>query len=152
MEEKALLSAFREACPDRAFEARAIPVDEIVIEVPAECLEKVVAVLRETFSVHHLSTITGQDRGAELELLYHFWHGDGITLQVTLPREEARVSTLTDAISGADFYEREVGEMLGVTFEGHPGPVHLLLPDDWEGEPPMRKKEPSEGSDEESEV
>ena len=147
METKALLEAFREACPGHSFDAHAMPVDETVIEVPAACLEDVVDALRSTFSVYHLSTITGQDRGTELELLYHFWHGQGITLQVTLPREDPCVPTLTGAIPGADFYEREVGEMLGVTFEGHPGPQHLLLPEDWESEPPLRKQRPAEEGD-----
>jgi len=147
IETKALLEAFGEACPGRTFEARTMPVDETVIEVPAACLEDVVDVLRSTFSVHHLSTITGQDRGTELELLYHFWHERGVTLRVTLPREDARLGTLTNAIPGADFYEREVAEMLGVTFEGHPGPEHLLLPEDWESEPPLLEGQPAEDGD-----
>jgi len=66
---------------------------------------------------------------------------------VALPREGARVRTLTETIPGADFYEREVGEMLGVTFEGHPGPEHLLLPEDWESEPPLRKAQQAEEGD-----
>ena len=37
------------------------------------------------------------------------------------------------------FYEREVAEMLGVTFDGHPDPGLFLLPDDWEGGAPLRK-------------
>ena len=147
MEIETLLATLGEACPDYAFEARTIPVDETVIEIPAACLEDVVNVLRTTFSVYHLSTITGQDRGTELELLYHFWHERGITLRVALPREGARVRTLTETIPGADFYEREVGEMLGVTFEGHPGPEHLLLPEDWESEPPLRKAQQAEEGD-----
>ena len=144
METKALLDALGDVCPDHSFEARTMRVDETVIGIPPACLEEVVALLRKTFSVHHLSTITGQDRGTELELLYHFWHGQGITLQVKLPRENARVRTLTDAIPGADFYEREVGEMLGVTFEGHLGPEHLLLPEDWASEPPLLKQHQTE--------
>jgi NADH:ubiquinone oxidoreductase subunit C len=140
MEIETLLAALGETCPDHAFEADTIPVDETVIEVPPACLEDAVAVLRSTFSVYHLSTITGQDGGTGLELLYHFWQERGITLRVALPREDPRVATLTGTIPGADFYEREVGEMLGVTFEGHPGPEHLLLPDDWESEPPLLKE------------
>ena len=142
-----ILAALGEACPDHAFEARTMPVDETVIEIPAGCLEEAVAVLRSTFSVYHLSTITGQDRGSELELLYHFWHERGITLRVALPREDPRVTTLTNTIPGADFYEREVAEMLGVTFEGHPGPEHLLLPEDWESRPPLHKERSAEGGD-----
>lgn len=148
METEALLEAFKNACPGQTFEARAMPVDEIIVETPADCLEEVVAVLRVTFSVYHLSTITGQDRGAELELLYHFWGEHGITLRLTLRRDDAHVVTLTDAIPGADFYEREVAEMLGVSFDGHAGLKHLLLPEDWEGRPPLLEEEPEEGSDE----
>jgi NADH:ubiquinone oxidoreductase subunit C len=140
MELENLLTALGDACPDHSFDAWAMPVDETVIEVPAACLEEVVDILHSTFSIYHLSTITGQDRGTALKLLYHFWHERGITLEVTLPRDDARVSTLTGAIPGADFYEREVGEMLGVTFEGHPGPEHLLLPEDWESGPPLLKE------------
>ena len=147
MKTETLLAALGEACPDHAFEADTMPVDEAVIEIPASCLEKVVAVLRSTFSIYHLSTITGQDRGTELELLYHFWHERGITLRVALPREDPRVTTLTGIIPGADFYEREVGEMLDVTFDGHPGPEHLLLPEDWESGPPLREERPAEGGD-----
>lgn len=147
MEAKALVEAFSETCPDRTFEARPIPVEETVIKIPASCLHEVVAVLQSRFSVYHLSTITGQDRGTELELLYHFWHHQGITLQVALPREDPRVGTLTETIPGADFYEREVGEMLGVVFEGHPGPEHLLLPEDWESGPPLLKEESGEEGD-----
>ncbi len=148
MEQEAILEAFEEVCPDREFRAYAIPVDETIIEIPAACLAEAVAVLRGTFSVYHLSTITGQDRGSELELLYHFWGEHGITLRLTLPRDDARVVTLTDAIPGADFYEREVAEMLGVSFDGHAGLKHLLLPEDWEGRPPLLEEEPEEGSDE----
>jgi NADH-quinone oxidoreductase subunit C len=144
VETEALLEAFAVECPGHSFEARTMPVDETVIDVPPVCIEEVVAVLRTAFSVHHLSTITGQDLGAEMELLYHFWHEGGLTLRVTLPREDPRVSTITVAIPGADFYEREVGEMLGVTFDGHPGPEHLLLPDDWESEPPLLVRQPGQ--------
>ena len=145
---EAVLEAFSETCPGETFEADTIPVAETVISVPAPCIEKVIAELSSTFSVCHLSTITGQDRGTILELLYHFWHGQGITLRVMLPRDDARVPTLTGVIPGADFYERELGEMLGVTFEGHPGPEHLLLPEDWEGGPPLREE--SRAGEEES--
>lgn len=144
IEIEAVLEAFRATCPDHSFDASTMLTDETVIEIPAACLKEVVNVLLGTFSVYHLSTITGQDRGADLELLYHFWHGRGITLQVKVPREDARVSTLTGAIPGVDFYEREVGEMLGVTFEAHPGPEHLLLPEDWESGPPLLKEQPDE--------
>ena len=73
-------------------------------------------------------------------MLYHLWHGRGLTLRAVLPQDGAHIATLTDLIPGATFYEQEVSEMLGVTFDGHPDPSTLLLPDDWDGEPPLRQQ------------
>ncbi len=151
---EAVLEAFGEACPGETFEAHTIPVAETVVAVPAACLQKVVSVLISVFSVSHLSTITGQDRGAELELLYHFWWGGGgLTLRIELPRDDARIASLTGLIPGADFYEREIAEMLDVVFEGHPHLEHLLLPEDWEEGAPLRQEPPvqREGEGEEEE-
>ncbi len=151
MDTQAILDALNDACPDHTFDAQAIPIDETVIEVPVICLKRVVACLGSGFSISHLSTITGQDTGTELELLYHFWSKGGLTLRVVLPYDDARIDSLTAVIPGADFYERELAEMLGVRLEGHPrsglteaeGFEHFLLPEDWRpGRPPLRKKQP----------
>ena len=151
METQAILDTLRSVCPDHMFQAHTIPIDETVIEASAACLKQVVACLGSALSISHLSTITGQDTGTELELLYHFWSDGGLTLRVVLSYDHARIDSLTDTIPGADFYEREIAEMLDVRFEGHPraglteadGFEHFLLPEDWRpGRPPLRKKQP----------
>ena len=129
------LSAVQPTVP---LEVQRAPVDEIFVTLSAMHLRQAVQVLVERFDLYHLSTITGQDIDGEIELLYHFWEGGGLTLRTSLPREDARIATLTDLIPGAAFYEREVSEMLHVPFEGHPDPRPLFLPDDWNGEAPMR--------------
>ncbi len=141
MDIDAILAAFAAACPGQAFEAQQLPVEETVVAVPATCLLDLVGLLRDTFDIHHLSAITGQDRGEALELLYHFWAGRGLTLRVTLPYDAPRISTLAETLPGAIFYEREILEMLGVTFEGLPDPRPLLLPEDWDGSAPLRVTE-----------
>jgi NADH:ubiquinone oxidoreductase subunit C len=133
-----ILEALRRAFPAQAIEARKVPIDETFVTLPAHCLRPAVQVLIEGFGLCHLSTLTGQDTGQAIELLYHFWEGQGLTLCTSLPRADARIATLSDLIPGAAFYEREVSEMLHVTFEGHPAPGVLLLPDDWSGEAPLR--------------
>jgi len=55
-----------------------------------------------------------------------------------VPESETTVASLTDLYPGVDFAEREVYDLLGVTFEGHPDLTRILLPDDWEGHP-LRK-------------
>ena len=62
-----------------------------------------------------------------------------ITLRTALPYARARIATLSDLIPGALMYEREIGEMLGVTFEGLSDPRPLLSPDDWDGSHMLRK-------------
>ena len=142
MQIEALLEALHDVRPeDEAPSTEALPDDETVIAVPAGCLPQAVGVLAERFGVYHLSTITGQEMEAGIELLYHFWDGHGITLRVLLDEDAPVIETVTDQIPGAAFYEREVAEMLGVTFEGHPDPRPLLLPDDWEDGPPLREDE-----------
>jgi NADH:ubiquinone oxidoreductase subunit C len=142
------LEQLREACPSQELRVYAQPMDETVVELPSACLQQAVAALVEQGTIYHLSTITGQDTGDAIELLYHFWDGSGLTLRTALPREQTTIATLTGVIPGAAFYEREVAEMLHVTFEGHPGPKGLLLPDDWGGESPLRREfslSPDEG-------
>ena len=135
-----ILQALQETFPAETIEEQAVPIGETFVALPVGCINPAVRLLIERFDLRHLSTITGQDTGSAIELLYHFWDGTGLTLRTSLPREEPHIATLTDLIPGAAFYEREVSEMLGVTFDGHPDPRALLLPDDWDGEPPLRQQ------------
>ena len=129
------LSAIQPSVP---LDVQRVPVDELFVTLSSVHLRQAVQVLLERFDLYHLSTITGQDMDGKIELLYHFWDGGGLTLRTSVGREEARIATLTDLIPGAAFYEREVSEMLHVTFDGHPDPRPLLLPDDWNGKAPLR--------------
>lgn len=137
-----VLEILREHFPTDPLEPRLVPMDDTVVTLTPENLRPAVQTLIDRFDLRHLSTITGIDTGTEIELLYHFWDGEGLTLRTVLPREGSHIVTLIDLIPGAAFYEREVSEMLHVLFEGHPMPDPLLLPDDWEGEPPLRKEVP----------
>jgi membrane-bound hydrogenase subunit beta len=116
-----------------------VPVDECFVTLPSTRLRQAVETLLE-MGVWHLSTITGQDVDDRIDLLYHFWDGRGLTLCTSVLRKDARIPTLTDLIPGASFYEREIGEMLHVTVEGHPALEPLFLPDDWNGEAPLRRE------------
>jgi NADH:ubiquinone oxidoreductase subunit C len=62
-----------------------------------------------------------------------------LMLRTLVPRSEARLATLTDVYSGANWHERETFEMFGIGFDGHPNLIPLLLPDGFEGNP-LRKE------------
>ena len=65
-------------------------------------------------------------------------HRHRLEVKCSLPKAEAVLPTSTTVHRGAQWHERECGEMFGITFVGHPDPRNILLPDDWAGHP-LRK-------------
>lgn len=61
-----------------------------------------------------------------------------LRIVVGVPGEDPVVPSLTGVYPGANFYERETWDLLGISFRGHPDLTRLLLPDEWEGYP-LRK-------------
>lgn len=94
----------------------------------------------------HISTITGLEAEDGIEVIYHLNRkGLEASLKVKVPIKQPILPTITQTIPGAILYEREVHDMLGVTFSGHPDLSPLLLPEDWpEGIYPLRKEWTSE--------
>jgi NADH-quinone oxidoreductase subunit C len=63
------------------------------------------------------------------------------SLKVEVPVKQPVLPTITSIIPGAILYEREVHELLGVVFSGHPNLSPLILPEDWpDGVYPLRKE------------
>lgn len=67
-----------------------------------------------------------------------------IRLRVLLEGEAPAVESMTAVWPAANYYEREVFDLFGIHFEGHPNERRIMLPDDWEGYP-LRKDYPVEG-------
>jgi formate hydrogenlyase subunit 5 len=99
-----------------------------------------VSLLLKKVADTELSTITGVDLGNEIELNYHMVCEGTITLKNSVPKEKPVTKTITDILPGANLYEREVFDLLGVDFEGHPNLQRLLLPENWpQGNYPLRR-------------
>ncbi len=135
-----IASALAGLCLSAETRIKSAPGDELVIRLPVENLREAVALLVNQLGVTHLTTITGEDLPPHLTLKYHFWQKRGFTLEVELPGEAPVVASIVDLIPGAALYEREVHGMFGIAVEGHPDLQPLLLPDGWEGPPPLRKE------------
>ena len=86
---------------------------------------------------------SGMDTRQHFEILYHFTFETldmVVSLRVVLPRDKLEIASLTCVFEGANWIEREINEMLGINFTGHPDLRRLLLPEDWpEGVYPLRR-------------
>ncbi|MGQ0744504.1 MAG: NADH-quinone oxidoreductase subunit C [Acidimicrobiales bacterium] len=80
----------------------------------------------------------GDTRFQVLARLYSIKRRVGLTLKCDLDSDDPRVGTWTGVYPGANWCERETAEMYGFVFEGHPNPVKLYLPGEFEGYP-LRK-------------
>ena len=110
--------------------------------------------VRDGLGFDHISTVSGVDWIAknEFEVVY-FVNSvtrpglEDFTIGVAerCPRDNPVVPTLTDVWPGALYNEQETHEMFGINFQGHPSHGHLLLPEDWNDLPPLRKDYHSPG-------
>lgn len=115
----------------------------IFLRVKKEAFRETLEYVVNELGFKHLSTITGVDVGADIELLYHMVLNDAtvLTLGFSVPKEKPTTRTITDLVPSAVLYEREVHEMLGVVFEGHPNLIPLVLPEGWPQDIyPLRKE------------
>lgn len=105
-------------------------------------VQEALRTLRDDVGCRHLSAITALDTGREIHVVYHVSAPGGfvVSLAAALPREDPRVASVVPVMPAAALYEREAHDLVGVTFEGHPGLARLLLHEGWpEDEHPLRK-------------
>jgi len=86
---------------------------------------------------------SGIDTPSGIEILYH-WAFDTldcvVTIKTKLDRDKPEIESLAGICVATEWIEREMWELLGITFKGHPDMRHLLLLDDWpEGKYPLRR-------------
>jgi NADH-quinone oxidoreductase subunit C len=91
-----------------------------------------------------LTAIDWLPRAPRFELTYllvSIAHRHRVRLKVALRGEDACVDTVSGIWPAANWLEREVWDLFGIVFAGHPDPRRLLMPEDWEGHP-LRKDYP----------
>ncbi|MBI3996843.1 MAG: NADH-quinone oxidoreductase subunit C [Candidatus Omnitrophica bacterium] len=99
--------------------------------------------LKDRFTLDYLANLTAIDYPPDrIEVVYHLYsmakkHGP-VALKVKLPRATPTVASVTLIWRGAEFQEREVYDLYGVTFDGHPDLRRILMWDGFQGHP-MRK-------------
>lgn len=112
--------------------------------VPAQQIRDVATFVRDELGFNYLSSVTGLDLidDGKMEVVYHTYSidkgGGALVLKVHVDRDEPTVPSLTPMWPGAGFQEREIWDLYGINFEGHPDQRRILLWDGFEGHP-MRK-------------
>jgi Ni,Fe-hydrogenase III large subunit/Ni,Fe-hydrogenase III component G len=136
-----VLKALGDALGDGILQTKTLRPEKSYIQVKVGAHREAVKVLLKHDENAGISAITGVDLGETIELMYHIRTCNTIvTIGVDMPKENAKIESITDLIPGANFHEREVSDLLGVTFKGHPNPKRLILPEDWpENVFPLRK-------------
>ena len=137
-----LAQELREARPDSVLDTLHYR-DKSAITVSADSIRDTLEWLR-TKGFNFMASVHGVDYypeeprlGVHYELL-DMHEVDRITVKVRVPLDAPNVPSVTPAWPTADHQEREVYDMFGVIFDGHPDLRRILMPEDYEGHPQRR--------------
>ena len=147
-----LIDAFRAKFPGDTLEAHSFRGDETVV-VRREALAAAAAFLRDELGFDMLMDLTAADylpREPRFELVCHLYstgHNYRLRLKCPVSAADPAVDSLTGVWSGANWFEREVWDMFGIKFNGHPDLRRVLMYDGFEGHPlrkdyPLKKRQP----------
>jgi NADH-quinone oxidoreductase subunit C len=122
--------------------------DEVTVHVPADRIIEALRLLRDAPSgTPMLTDLTAVDRlpaEPRFEVVYQltgFSPPVRVRVKAALPSASPTIASATALWAAADWLEREVFDLFGIQFQGHPNLVRILMPDDWEGYP-LRKDFP----------
>ena len=133
-----------------AVEGAKLDRNELSVYVVRENIRDAVAHLKDRGLTDFLSDLTCADyypREPRFEMAYHLLsiaRKERVRLKVKLSAADPVIESITPVWPAANFFEREVFDLFGVRFLGHPYLRRIMMPEDWEGHP-LRKDYPVEG-------
>ena len=142
MEEDEIVSELRRSLKEDIIDVKIPRKRRIFVWIRSEAFKDAIRHLKD-MGFTHISTITAVDLKDNFEVIYHLAYKGSIelSLRFNVPKENPRVPTVTDVIPGAILYEREVHDLFGIDFTGHPDLIPLVLPENWpRGIHPLRKE------------
>ncbi len=140
----AVEAAFPAALADGRFDRGELTLEVVPAAVVATCR----FLKQQAFA--RLSTVTAVDRypaEARFEIVYHLHsvtRNLRVRLKCRLGGEAPEIDSVTGIWRSANWYEREVYDLFGIVFRGHPNLRRILMPDNWVGHP-LRKDYPVHG-------
>ena len=149
MDSSALVARLQEAVPEASLETAPSVDLHMALYASREHLPALMRALREDPELQFallaelmaVDTWPHEPRFEVTYLLVSIVHRYRLRLKVRVPGDDARIATVSDQWPAANWLEREVWDLFGIAFDGHPDPRRLLMPEDWEGFP-LRKDYP----------
>jgi NADH-quinone oxidoreductase subunit C len=149
MDATALLALVQESVPGAQVEGVPAVDAQLTVYVSRDDLPAVARALRDRPDLRFdllvdLIAVDFLPREPRFEIVYllvSIEHRARLRLKVRLDGADAHVSSVSNVWPAANWLEREVWDLFGVVFDGHPDPRRLLMPEDWEGFP-LRKDYP----------
>jgi len=128
----------REKFPESIIDAK----PEFILVKP-EALLEIATFLKDTaeFALNYLTHITAVDYYDYFEVTYHLAsleHNNCLVIKTRCPRDNPKLPSVVKLWRGADFQEREIYDLFGITFEGHPNLKRIVLWEGFQGHP-LRK-------------
>jgi NADH-quinone oxidoreductase subunit C len=124
---------------------------ETTVTVKKEEIVSVCSFLKSEFRYNMLTDVTAVDylgkKADRFMMVYHLYsipNKDRIRIKAPVAEGDCSIASLTGLWNSANFLEREVFDLMGVIFSGHPDLRRILMTDDWEGHP-LRKDYPLQG-------
>jgi NADH-quinone oxidoreductase subunit C len=153
MEKEMILEQLRREFPAGVKEV-STPLGDDVAVIGKEALLPVATFLKngpgEFAMLLDLTCVDYPDRAPRFEMVYHFFslsRNRRLRVKAGLEESDLRIASLTSLWKNANWLEREVFDLFGVVFEGHPYLRRLFMYDGFEGHPlrkdyPLRKRQP----------
>ncbi len=123
---------------------------QICLEIDPAQIVAVCRFLRNEQQFDRLSGVTAVDwyptepRFEVVYLLHSIERNQRLRLKCRVPSEHAEIESVTAVWPSANWYEREVFDLFGITFRNHPDLRRIMMPEDWQGHP-LRKDYPVTG-------
>ena len=122
---------------------------ELTLTVPSESIVEALTAIRDA-GYNAFEDVTAVDwlpSEPRFQLSYHILshqYKERIRIKTWVSSDDLAIQSITPVWPGANYYEREVFDLFGIRFEGHPNLRRILMPEEWIGHP-LRKDYPVEG-------
>lgn len=134
----------KENFKDAILEVKIVSPADSYVKVNSNSWREIARYLRDDPSLKfdYLMCLSGVDYGkgmlGTVYNIYSMTHKHRVNIKIEVSSDTSEISTVADIWPTANWHEREVYDMFGIKFIGHPDLRRILMPDDWEGHP-LRK-------------